>query len=86
MRENGHTTNPFGLVTRLVEQFRRDGGEIVRARASGFRLDGGRLTAIQTDTGDLPADAAIVAPAPTRNRWRRRSATAYRLKPSAATI
>jgi D-amino-acid dehydrogenase len=60
VRENGHTTNPLGLVTRLVEQFRREGGEIVRARAAGFRLDGRRLTAIRTDAGDLSADAAIV--------------------------
>src|SRR5690242_2819370 len=48
VRENGHTTDPLRLVTRLVEQFRREGGEIVRARASGFRLDGGHLTAIST--------------------------------------
>jgi D-amino-acid dehydrogenase len=60
VRENGHTTNPLGLVTRLFAEFRRRGGEIVQARAIGFRLDGGRLTAIQTDAGDLPADAAIV--------------------------
>ena len=32
----------------------------MRARAHGFRLEGGRLTAIETDAGDLPADAAIV--------------------------
>src|SRR5207248_853575 len=30
------------------------------ARAFGFRLDGQRLTAIATDRGDQPADAAIV--------------------------
>src|SRR6266481_4042806 len=60
VRENGHTENPLGLVTRLVEQFQRRGGEIVRARALGFRLDGKRLTAIRTDAGELPADAAIV--------------------------
>src|SRR3954454_1288927 len=56
VRENGHTTNPLGLVTRLVEQFRRQGGEIVRARASGFQHNGSRLAAIRTDAGDLPAD------------------------------
>ena len=60
VRENGHTSNPLGLVERLLEQFLRSGGEIVHARAHGFRLDGRRLTAIQTDTGDLPADAAVV--------------------------
>ena len=60
VRENGHTSNPLALVERLLEHFVRSGGELVRARAHGFRLEGRRLTAIQTDTGDLPADAAIV--------------------------
>jgi D-amino-acid dehydrogenase len=60
VRENGHTEDPHGLVSRLVAQFERQGGEIVRARAFGFRLDGRHLTAIATDCGDLPADAAVV--------------------------
>ena len=60
VRENGHTENPLALVTRLVEQFQRQGGEIVRARAIDFRLDGRRLTTIRTDAGDFPADAAVV--------------------------
>jgi D-amino-acid dehydrogenase len=60
VRENGHTSNPLSLVTRLFEQFRRLRGEIVTARALGFRLDGRRLTAIATDQGDLAADAAVV--------------------------
>jgi len=60
VRENGHTSNPLGLVTRLVEHFRGQGGEIIEARALGFRLDGRRLTAIRTDAGDFPADAAVV--------------------------
>ena len=60
VRENGHTGNPFGLVSALVEHFRRQGGEIVGARAIGFRLNGSRLAAIRTDAGELPADAAVV--------------------------
>jgi D-amino-acid dehydrogenase len=60
VRENGHTSNPLGLVTRLYELFRRQGGDIVQARAVGFRLDGHRLTAIATDQGDQEADAAVV--------------------------
>jgi len=60
VRENGHTSNPLGLVQRLFEHFLRSGGELVRARAQGFRLDGARLAAIRTDGGDLAADAAIV--------------------------
>jgi len=60
VRENGHTSNPLGLVERLLGHFLRSGGELVHARATGFRLDGGRLAAIRTDQGDLTADAAIV--------------------------
>ena len=60
VRENGHTSNTLKLVERLLTQFLRSGGELVHARAHGFRLDGRRLAAIQTDTGDLPADAAIL--------------------------
>ena len=60
VRENGHTSNPLGLVERLLEYFLRSGGELCAARAHGFRLDGGRLAAIQTDSGELAADAAIV--------------------------
>src|SRR6516164_8157708 len=60
VRENGHTSNPLPLVERLLTQFLRSGGKIMQARAHGFRLEGRRLAAIQTDTGDLPADAAIV--------------------------
>jgi len=59
--ENGHTSNPFGLVSALVEQFVRNGGVVIRAAALGFRIDGGRLTAIRTDAGELGADAAVVA-------------------------
>ena len=60
VRENGHTSDPLGLVTRLVERFLGQGGEIVRARAVGFQLDGQRLSAIQTDTGILHVDTAVV--------------------------
>jgi D-amino-acid dehydrogenase len=60
VRENGHTSNPLGLVQRLLKHVLRSGGRLERARALGFRLDGGRLAAIRTDAGDIAADAAIV--------------------------
>ncbi|MGC2199414.1 MAG: FAD-binding oxidoreductase [Stellaceae bacterium] len=60
VRENGHTSNPLALVERLAEHFIRAGGQLVRARALGFRLEGGRLAAIETNTGDLPADTVVV--------------------------
>ena len=61
VRENGHTSNPFGLVSALVEHFVRNGGAVIRAEALGFRLDGGKLTAIRTEAGELAADMAVVA-------------------------
>jgi D-amino-acid dehydrogenase len=60
VRENGHTSNPLALVERLVEHFVRLGGQVVCARARGFRLEGGRLIGIETDSGGVPADAAVV--------------------------
>jgi D-amino-acid dehydrogenase len=60
VRENGHTSNPLGLVHSLLDHFLRSGGEITPARATGFRLDGGRLAAIRTDQGDIAAEAAVV--------------------------
>jgi D-amino-acid dehydrogenase len=60
IRGNGHTTNPHRLVNRLADAFRRNGGEIVKARVEGFTLDGARLQAIRTDRGPLPAGKAVV--------------------------
>jgi D-amino-acid dehydrogenase len=60
VRENGHTSNPLALVQHLLGHFLRSGGELVRARATGFRLDERRLAAIRTDNGDLPAEAAVI--------------------------
>ncbi len=59
--QNGHTTDPQALVRALAEAFERDGGHVVRRRASGFVFDGETLTGVATDDGVLPADAAIVA-------------------------
>jgi glycine/D-amino acid oxidase-like deaminating enzyme len=60
VRENGHTSDPLRLVQMLVEAFTRSGGELTQTRARGFRLEGRRLAAIQTDSGDLAADAAVI--------------------------
>jgi glycine/D-amino acid oxidase-like deaminating enzyme len=60
VRENGHTTNPLKLVERLLDAFLRSGGGLQRARATGFRLAGNRLAAVETDAGEFVADAAIL--------------------------
>jgi D-amino-acid dehydrogenase len=61
IRENGHTTDPGGLVLRLAEHFVRQGGTIHRAKATGYRLDGGQLQFIETEDGPVPADSAVIA-------------------------
>jgi len=61
VRENGHTTNPHRLVTRLAQAFQRDGGRIEHRRAIGFELTDDRLTRIRCVDGALSADAAVVA-------------------------
>ena len=86
VRENGHTSNPLALVERLVEHFVRSGGELVRGRARGFRIEGGRLAAIETDDGDLAADAAIVCAGAYSKPLAAALATGCRSKPNAATI
>ena len=87
VRENGHTENPLGLVTALVEQFRRQGGEIVRGararlppRRQAPRRDPHRC---RRTCRPMPRSSA---PAPIRSRSPPRSATGCRSKPSAATI
>ncbi|AMS44924.1 NAD(P)/FAD-dependent oxidoreductase [Aminobacter aminovorans] len=61
IRENGHTPDPGGLVMRLAEYFVRQGGVLHQAKATGFRLDGGRLQSIETDNGIVQADSAVIA-------------------------
>src|SRR5665213_4339636 len=39
----------------------RQGGAVIRARALGFRLDGGQLIAVGADRDQLAADVAVVA-------------------------
>ncbi len=59
--DNGHCLDPGGLVAALAEAVQRDGGTLLRRSATGFRLDGGRLRAVQTPEGDVAADAAVLA-------------------------
>ena len=85
VRENGHTSNPLGLVQRLLEHFLRSGGELVRARAhrvSGSRTAGWSRSA--PTRASLPPMPRWSAPGPGRSRSPPRSATTCRSKPSAA--
>ena len=58
---NGHALDPGGLVAALADAVQREGGKLVRARATGFMFDGDKLIAVQTDGPTVPADAAVLA-------------------------
>jgi D-amino-acid dehydrogenase len=59
--KNGHCLDPGGLVAALAHAVQRDGGRLMRARATGFSFDGEKLRAVKTTQGDVQADAAVIA-------------------------
>jgi D-amino-acid dehydrogenase len=59
--DNAHTVDPNKLIGSLADAFLRDGGHLVKARATGFEMAEGRLTGIRTDSGVLQADCTVVA-------------------------
>jgi len=59
--QGGHCRNPGGYVAALFALAEARGAQRVAARASGFRIEGGRLRAVRTDAGELPAERAVVA-------------------------
>jgi D-amino-acid dehydrogenase len=61
VRENGHTVNPHRLVNSLAAAFQRAGGLLLKQRAIGFEVDGGRLKAIRCEDACLDVDAAVIA-------------------------
>ena len=56
----GHCRDPGAYVAALADLAVREGARHVRARATGFRIEGDRLRAVETDDGPIPCDAAIV--------------------------
>jgi D-amino-acid dehydrogenase len=61
VEEGGHCTDPGAYVAALVAHAVGQGAVLHRARATGFRVDAGRLRAVTTDQGEVAADAAVIA-------------------------
>lgn len=90
--ENGSTLDPAAFTRAIFAQCERDGAEIVRARATGFRQQGGSVTAVTLDNGEeVACDGVVLAggawsarlarhlgPAIPRSRSRRSAATTSR--------
>ena len=58
---NGHTTDPYALLSLLAAAFVRAGGQVIPAAALGFAFEQDRLCAVQTSAGSFAASAAILA-------------------------
>ena len=61
VEEGGHCTDPGGLVAALVAQAQAQGAALLRTCATGFRIDGNRLTAVGTPAGEIACDAAVIS-------------------------
>jgi D-amino-acid dehydrogenase len=61
VEEGGHCTDPGAYTAALVAHAVREGATHLRAAATGFAIEGGRLRAVRTDQGEVAADAAVIA-------------------------
>ena len=59
--EAGHCRNPGAYAAALAAHAQAIGVRRITARATGLRPSGGRLQAVQTDQGDIAADALVIA-------------------------
>ena len=59
--ENGYVRDPLRLSQALAEALVANGGEIRRERAEGFSFAGGKVDAVLTNTGRVPASALVLA-------------------------
>lgn len=61
VEEAGHCRDPGRYVQALSQLARDRGATYVTGRATGFRIEAGRLVAVATEQGDVPCDSAVVA-------------------------
>jgi D-amino-acid dehydrogenase len=61
VEEAGRCRDPGAYVAALAAHARELGAEFVAARAKAFRLEGGKLQSVLTDTGEIACDKAVIA-------------------------
>jgi D-amino-acid dehydrogenase len=61
VEEAGHCRDPSAYVRALFDHARAQGAEHVRSRATGVRIEAGRLRAVRTEQGDVDGEAAVIA-------------------------
>jgi D-amino-acid dehydrogenase len=58
--DSGHCRDPGAYVAALVALATRHGAAYLERRATGFRIEGGRLRAVETEGGSVECDAAVI--------------------------
>ncbi len=61
VEHGAHCLDPGAYVAALVAHARTLGAKLVRAGATGFAIEQGRLRAVRTDSGDIACDRAVIA-------------------------
>lgn len=59
--EAGHCRNPGAYMQALDAYAQSLGMRRVKAKATGFRVEGGALKAVKTETGEIACDAAVIS-------------------------
>ncbi|MCI0753585.1 NAD(P)/FAD-dependent oxidoreductase [Teichococcus vastitatis] len=60
MEQGGHCTDPGAYVAALVAHAAAQGAELRQDKATGFRIEAGRLKAVRTAAGEIACDAAVI--------------------------
>jgi D-amino-acid dehydrogenase len=55
-----HCTDPGRYVSSLVSAAVNQGARLMKTKAIGFRLNGARLQSVETETGDIPCERAVI--------------------------
>ncbi len=61
LKDYGHILNPGAYMEDLGRVLEEEGGQYRRAEARDLLLEGGQITAIDTDQGRMPCDRAVLA-------------------------
>jgi len=59
--ETGSCRNPGAYTAALIRYAQTKGAALIQARATGFRIEQGRLKAVLTDQGEVLCDRAVIA-------------------------
>ncbi len=61
VQENGQCRDPGAYVAALIRHAEAQGAALQRNRATGFRIESGRLKAVTIDNGEIACDRAVIA-------------------------